>query len=579
MQILLDYLETSIVGGMIILIYIGITILYGSRFCKRMKKLVWFLIALKLVIPVSFGIDAELFTVKLPNHQISVLSVKNPENTVNLEDQLENEEAVKIAREKIGVVSTTESKILELREPVSSASAIRKPVTTGMVMTVVWIGGTVVFLVYYFVLHFVWCRKTYGNSFVCDNKNVLEIVKISAESLGLSKIPAVRIIRNGTGSPFTVGMWKNTIFLPDEEYAERDLYYILKHELVHCKNRDIWIKCIMLCVNALHWFNPLVWLIRMMMNQDMEMICDEEVIRGGTKEERREYSEVIMACIGAGEKGPAALSTAYIRGIKLIKQRFQNIFDTRKKQKGILCSVCVIFAVFFLSGLVHIEEKQLKSGNLDIDYGTQLKIDLDSDGAVELVTVNDEYRESYAATQLSIVYKNGDCTWIEYPGYWASYMVIGDLTGDGIAEIVLFRRTYGGNVGAGDVDVLYVQEGEFKVYTDTIIQNTALEGMQPISFDSYGEVSESDKETMSAEYYLPASCIGASIVEKDGKMYLRLVYLGDDYYGEANTKDGAKYIDCLYTEEGWYIVDLQEVDDYFSAGRQNEVLDFSFIYE
>jgi len=569
MQVLLNYLEASVAGGVLVLIYIFVTNLFGKRIHKKAKRLVWLFLAILLLIPlpISVGVDFGRIHMVLPTKQIGVISTKNTESTSDLVTQLEAEKAVDAAREYMGLEAAQKPKMLEHRESIVQMSAVRKPLTTGMVLSLVWLGGIVLFLLYHLVMYVWWRSKMYKRSRVQDDAKILQLAAEIAGELQIHKVPSIRRLYCTGGSPFTLGFGQNVIFLPDREYAEKDLYYILKHELVHCKNRDIWMKGLLLAVNGLHWYNPLVWILRGAVSRDMEFICDEEVMQGCTKQERRAYSEVIMACISGASKGAAALTTTYVRGTRFIKARFRQILEGPKRKIGIPYVAGMLCAAICFSGFVEIEEVQVSEEmkKIERDYGQQVRADLDGDGVVELVTVFDNHRDSYALTQVQVNWKNGDVTWIQYPGWWASYMVTGDLNGDGDAEIVLFKKTYGSNVGAGEVKVLYEEDGELKEYTDIFIQNPALEGNIPVRFHMYER--------------LQASCLGTNIVEKDGKALLRLLYLGDDYYEGKNTYDGIKYIDCSYTEAGWYIENFVEIDVFFGTDLWDEVLDYSFIYD
>ncbi|WP_243626520.1 M56 family metallopeptidase, partial [Candidatus Cryosericum septentrionale] len=76
---------------------------------------------------------------------------------------------------------------------------------------------------------------------------------------------------------------------------------ILKHELVHYKRGDIWYKLLMICANAVHWFNPLVYLVVTASNQDLEMSSDSAVIQNADAVFRKRYSEAILAAVRKGK--------------------------------------------------------------------------------------------------------------------------------------------------------------------------------------------------------------------------------------------------------------------------------------
>lgn len=80
-------------------------------------------------------------------------------------------------------------------------------------------------------------------------------------------------------APFLMGVWHPCLIIPKEKYTDRDLYYIIKHEFIHWKKNDILFKFLLLVANSLHWFNPLVWFMNKQANMDIEMACDEEVMK------------------------------------------------------------------------------------------------------------------------------------------------------------------------------------------------------------------------------------------------------------------------------------------------------------
>ncbi len=79
-------------------------------------------------------------------------------------------------------------------------------------------------------------------------------------------------------SPAGMGLFKSYIFLPDYPYSKDELTWILKHELMHFKNKDILIKFLVLSVRIIYWFNPLVYVMSNKVNLDCELCCDESVI-------------------------------------------------------------------------------------------------------------------------------------------------------------------------------------------------------------------------------------------------------------------------------------------------------------
>ena len=141
-----------------------------------------------------------------------------------------------------------------------------------------------------------------------------------------------------------VGFLHPLLILPDETYSSRELYYILKHELVHLKRRDAYFKLLLVIVNALHWLNPIVRIMCRNAVIDLELSCDEAVVKDTDLAGRKEYTQALLSAIHKQCLKKSSLSTQFYGGKQIMKKRFENILIKTKKKSGI--SVFICFAVF-----------------------------------------------------------------------------------------------------------------------------------------------------------------------------------------------------------------------------------------
>ena len=86
------------------------------------------------------------------------------------------------------------------------------------------------------------------------------------------------------------GLLRPRLLLPHEGYDLQDLRYILRHELCHLKRRDMLLKLVLLAANAMHWFNPVVYLMLRQADEDIELACDSAATDGLELPERAAYS-------------------------------------------------------------------------------------------------------------------------------------------------------------------------------------------------------------------------------------------------------------------------------------------------
>jgi len=96
-------------------------------------------------------------------------------------------------------------------------------------------------------------------------------------------------------SPFILGVIRPRIYLPtglsEEEYS-----CVLAHEKMHLKRKDHWWKPVGFVLLSVYWFNPLMWIAYMLLCRDIEMACDERVIKTMDKQEKKSYSEALLSC-------------------------------------------------------------------------------------------------------------------------------------------------------------------------------------------------------------------------------------------------------------------------------------------
>lgn len=166
----------------------------------------------------------------------------------------------------------------------------------------------------------------------------------------------------GIDAPFVLPGFPSKIYIP---FGLREAYRedILVHERQHIRQGDPWLKLAAFLIAALHWYNPLVWVAIRCMSRDMEMLCDERALRGRSLEERKRYSETLLACSMANHR----LSVGLPFGESNTEGRIRHILYGRKP--GIilsvaLCAVILVCCAVFLTrgrGREELQGTQLKA--------------------------------------------------------------------------------------------------------------------------------------------------------------------------------------------------------------------------
>lgn len=149
-------------------------------------------------------------------------------------------------------------------------------------------------------------------------------------------------------SPFILGVVKPRIYLPStlDEVQQQN---VLSHERAHLTRRDHWWKPLGFALLAVYWFNPVLWLAYALLCRDIELACDERVIRTMDESAVKTYSTVLLAC---SMPRKAAITCPLAFGEVGVKERVKNALHYKKPAFWVVAAsvaVCVVVAVCFLT--------------------------------------------------------------------------------------------------------------------------------------------------------------------------------------------------------------------------------------
>lgn len=309
------------------------------RYAARTLYVLFLLLALRLVLPVQLSWSAPAVTVEVPTYSISA-PVQRPAPAQNMTPAEQNPSG-----------QTNQSPAQSLPQQVQTAPEA-EPVTirSTQLLSILWLAGAGVFLAFHCVSYLLARRKLLRSALSptpdqADKCSALRQELNICRSVGLMRSSAV-------SSPMMLGLVRPVILLPERDLTISELDLTLRHELLHLKRRDVAYKAVMLLANAVHWFNPLVWWMAREAGRNLELCCDEAVIRSLNGGGRREYGQVLLQA-AADASGPA-LSTRFGSGKGQLKDRLGNLF--LKKRRGVPLLCCALALVLALGGLVACEQ-------------------------------------------------------------------------------------------------------------------------------------------------------------------------------------------------------------------------------
>lgn len=206
-------------------------------------------------------------------------------------------------------------------------------------------------------------------------------------------------------SPLSYGIFKPVILLPstlDFENTEV-LNYIMTHEYVHIKHFDILTKMLMILALSIHWFNPMVWVMYLLLNRDIELVCDETVVKLFGEKNKKSYAHILID-MEIQKSGLMPLCNNFSRNS--IEERIGVIMKMKKMTifSSVLAGLLVVGVTmaFATSGVSDKEKTQLTSSDLsaeEFEQITSLKFDgyekmsiSDYQDKVWKITDTEEYR-------------------------------------------------------------------------------------------------------------------------------------------------------------------------------------------
>ena len=322
-DLFMTFIGISVTTSLVVLLLKLSAGFFNKTYAAKWKYWIWLVLALRLIIPFNFSFPSAPITVNITDVPIPAVGNAAPVQQIAQNDTAGTIQAV------------THPHVFTLID----------------VLILIWVIGGVLFLVYQIVGYFVFRKKAVRWGKEPANARVKSTLHDVMADMGLKKEIAV-LINENISSPLMTGFIKPLLILPNEEYSETDLNFILRHELTHYKRHDIWYKLLLIFVNARHWFNPVVYLLFREASADLELSCDDKVINGFSNAERRAYSETILASITAQKSLRMALSTYFYEGERTMKSRFSNIFNSGKKRNGAFVLLVVILAVGVLGSAV-----------------------------------------------------------------------------------------------------------------------------------------------------------------------------------------------------------------------------------
>ena len=338
-NIFLSILGISVSVGLIVIGLILLTPFLNKRYAAKWKYLIWIFLALRLLIPFS-GANRQDVMDRI-SQQKAETSSESEENDANNPSETAMPYRGMIV--EIPVQMTT---------PINASSGKNTADITMLdVVTLVWIIGSLIVISVHLISYSHYKRQVVKKGRIIKETRILSQIFRLKRELHISRTVCV-MEYDEAESPMMIGFIKPVLVLPKEQYNSEDLFFILKHELVHFKRGDVYLKLFFVTANAVHWFNPIIWIMQKEAVIDMELSCDERVTQGTSFALRKAYTETLLSMLHKQCVRKTVLSTQFYGGTKIMKKRFKNILIKNRKKNGISILICAVILSITLGMMV-----------------------------------------------------------------------------------------------------------------------------------------------------------------------------------------------------------------------------------
>ena len=275
---------------------------------KWINVLLWGIVAIRLICPFSFE---------------SPLSLIPSAETIPLNIGMDSTPTINSG---ISAINNAVNPIIsQSNTPMAGASINPLQITIG-IYEYIWIFGMIALALYTAISYWRLHRKV--DTAVRYKDNIFQSENVS--------------------SPFVFGIIKPRIYLPFKMNGQ-DLEHVVAHEHAHIRRKDHWWKPFGFLLLTIHWFNPLMWMAYVLLCRDIELACDEKVIKELGNEQRGDYTQALVAC-SVNRRMIAACPLAF--GEVSVKERVKSVMNYKKPAFWVIIIsviVCVGVAVCFLT--------------------------------------------------------------------------------------------------------------------------------------------------------------------------------------------------------------------------------------
>ena len=271
----LQLINLSLAVGMVILLAALVRPLLVRRYRRALLRGIWAVLAVRLLLPVS--LPAAAVEMELP------ASLGQPV-AARVAASLPGGESEEMQGAEQEMPAASQEKVATVPADLPAASPLE-------LAALVWLAGAAVLAVVSIGRHLAWKRRVLTLAQPMSHARQ-QIFLRACRACGVR--PPRLFGSPAVDTPLAFGLLRPAVLLPEREWTDGELYAVFCHELCHIRRGDLWLQGVIRLACWAHWFNPAVWLLARLAGEDMELACDERVLRLADAPAGRDYGRALL---------------------------------------------------------------------------------------------------------------------------------------------------------------------------------------------------------------------------------------------------------------------------------------------
>ncbi len=349
MDILSVLLEITIYSAVIFFVLMCIKKVFHKQMSPLLHYAVWALLIFRLMMPMT--IDSSLRLVVIPTGaaaqqtaQVAEQSLADtndavPNNTVSAVDEMQASQPVPESAAKTQTAA-------DIAATTGRTAAVHLGITD--LLLIVWLAGILIALVYIAAAYVV-TKKRIQRSGVPVPMHVVQLFDTCKRELGIRGRLKI-VYADGVASPAL--FFPRTVLMPVDalqSMSDIQIRFALRHELTHYRRRDHVVSFALVLLQAVHWFNPFVWLAFRQIRLDMEVACDNSVVGAMDGADKMAYASTVLSMFSGQKRFAAMLGMAMVNTKTTAEKRIRGIFARRRSSRKARMSAVLMAAVLLLT--------------------------------------------------------------------------------------------------------------------------------------------------------------------------------------------------------------------------------------